>query len=191
MTGNYILTSPFQSEKSLFAELEKLSTAWEALDRQVKNKVFDLASLEDRVSRSSVEVCNNGLTQIAGYNLPFPWQKAKSDNKFFAAMRDKEAIETERKNLSRTIEKQGKAVDRFTDVEKSMRAQAVSSLVILLVCDLTPSQGVMEKENVLLKKMVDGLNSKVEQLEKETFECRSLAEAERKKAQEVRSIEPL
>lgn len=47
-------------------------------------------------------------------------------------MRDKEAIETERKNLSRTIEKQGKAVDRFTDVEKSMRAQAVSSLVILL-----------------------------------------------------------
>lgn len=62
MTGNYILTSPFQSEKSLFAELEKLSTAWEALDRQVKNKAFDLASLEDRVSRSSVEVCNNGLT---------------------------------------------------------------------------------------------------------------------------------
>jgi len=106
-------------------------------------------------------------------------------------MRDKEAIETERKNLSRTIEKQGKAVDRFTDVEKSMRAQAVSSLVILLACDLTPSQGVMEKENVLLKKMVDVLNSRVEQLEKETFECRSLAEAERKKAQEVRSIGPL
>jgi E3 ubiquitin-protein ligase BRE1 len=106
-------------------------------------------------------------------------------------MRDKEAIETERKNLSRTIEKQGKAVDRFTDVEKSMRAQAVSSSVILLACDLTPSQGVMEKENVLLKKMVDVLNSRVEQLEKETFECRSLAEAERKKAQEVRPIEPL
>ncbi|KIK09930.1 hypothetical protein K443DRAFT_671248 [Laccaria amethystina LaAM-08-1] len=142
-----------ESEKSLFAELEKLSTAWEALDRQVKNKVFDLSSLEDRLSRSSVE-------------------KAKSDNKFFAAMRDKEAIETERKNLSRTIEKQGKAVDRFTDVEKSMRAQA----------------GVMEKENVLLKKMVDVLNSRVEQLEKETFECRSLAEAERKKAQEFFSL---
>lgn len=127
-----MLTSLFKSEKSLFAELEKLSTAWEALDRQVKNKVFDLSSLEDRLSRSSVEVCNNELTRIAGYNFPFPWQKAKSDNKFFAAMRDKEAIETERKNLSRTIEKQGKAVDRFTDVEKSMRAQAVSSLVILL-----------------------------------------------------------
>jgi E3 ubiquitin-protein ligase BRE1 len=52
-----MLTSPFKSEKSLFAELEKLSTAWEALDRQVKNKVFDLSSLEDRLSRSSVEVC--------------------------------------------------------------------------------------------------------------------------------------
>lgn len=49
----------------------------------------------------------------------------------------------------------------------------------------------MEKENVLLKKMADVLNSRVEQLEKETLECRSLAEAERKKAQEVRPIEPL
>lgn len=58
-------------------------------------------------------------------------------------------------------------------------------------CDLTSSQGVMEKENVLLKKMADVLNSRVEQLEKETLECRSLAEAERKKAQEVRPIEPL
>lgn len=48
--------------------------------------------------------------------------------------------------------------------------------------------GVMEKENVLLKKTVDVLNSRVEQLEKETFECRSLAEAERKKAQEFFSL---
>lgn len=67
-----MLTSLFKSEKSLFAELEKLSTAWEALDRQVKNKVFDLSSLEDRLSRSSVEVCNNELTRIAGYSFPFP-----------------------------------------------------------------------------------------------------------------------
>ena len=72
ISGIYMLTSLFKSEKSLFAELEKLSTAWEALDRQVKNKVFDLSSLEDRLSRSSVEVCNNELTRIAGYSFPFP-----------------------------------------------------------------------------------------------------------------------
>jgi len=40
-------------------------------------------------------------------------------------MRDKEAIENERKNLSRTLEKQGKAVDRLTDVEKHLKAQMV------------------------------------------------------------------
>lgn len=41
-------------------------------------------------------------------------------------MRDKEAIENERKNLVRTLERQGKAVDRLTDVEKHLRFQMVS-----------------------------------------------------------------
>lgn len=40
-------------------------------------------------------------------------------------MRDKDAIENERKNLARTVEKQGKAVDRLTDVEKHYRNQMV------------------------------------------------------------------
>ena len=31
-------------------------------------------------------------------------QRGKSENKFYAAMRDKEAIENERKNLSRNLE---------------------------------------------------------------------------------------
>jgi len=41
-------------------------------------------------------------------------------------MRDKDAIENERKNLARTIEKQGKAVVRLTDVEKQYKNQMVS-----------------------------------------------------------------
>jgi len=52
-------------------------------------------------------------------------QKAKSDNKYYAAMRDKEAIEAERKNLARTLEKQGKAVDHFTELEKQLETQKV------------------------------------------------------------------
>lgn len=40
-------------------------------------------------------------------------------------MRDKEAIEAERKNLARTLEKQGKAVDRFTELEKLLETQKV------------------------------------------------------------------
>jgi E3 ubiquitin-protein ligase BRE1 len=40
-------------------------------------------------------------------------------------MRDKEAIEAERKNLARTLEKQGKAVDHFTELEKQLETQKV------------------------------------------------------------------
>lgn len=42
-------------------------------------------------------------------------------------MRDKEAIENERKNLARTLEKQGLVVDRATDLEKSLRMQLVNT----------------------------------------------------------------
>jgi len=46
-----------QSEASLYTEIDKLSSAWEALDNQVQSKVFDLTSMEERLQKSSVEVC--------------------------------------------------------------------------------------------------------------------------------------
>lgn len=46
----------FQAETSLYAELDKLSAAWEALDRQVKSKLFDLTTMEDRLAKTSLEV---------------------------------------------------------------------------------------------------------------------------------------
>lgn len=47
-------------------------------------------------------------------------------------MRDKEAIEAERKNLARTLEKQGKVVDHFTELEKQLETQKVVALVLVL-----------------------------------------------------------
>ncbi|THV02428.1 BRE1-domain-containing protein [Dendrothele bispora CBS 962.96] len=93
-----------QSEASLYAELDKLSSAWEALDNQVQNKVFDLSSMEERLQRSSVE-------------------RAKSENKFYAAMRDKEAVESERKNLTRNLERHAKAVENLKETEKNLLSQ--------------------------------------------------------------------
>ncbi|KAF8740809.1 hypothetical protein AX14_007181 [Amanita brunnescens Koide BX004] len=93
-----------QAEASLYVELEKLSTSWEALDRQVKSKVFDLAQLEERLTRIGLD-------------------KAKSDNKFFAVMRDKEAIDVERKNLSRNVEKQAKVLERLYESERNLQSQ--------------------------------------------------------------------
>ena len=49
-----------QAETALYTELEKLSTAWEALDKEVKTKMLDSAAVEDRLSKSAIEVpyCN-------------------------------------------------------------------------------------------------------------------------------------
>jgi E3 ubiquitin-protein ligase BRE1 len=46
----------FQAETSLYAELDKISAAWEALDRQVKSQVFDLSNLEERLTKSGLDV---------------------------------------------------------------------------------------------------------------------------------------
>jgi E3 ubiquitin-protein ligase BRE1 len=60
-----------QAESSLYSELDKLSTAWEALDRQVKSKVFDLINVEERLVKSSHDVST--LTQYiwSGCNITF------------------------------------------------------------------------------------------------------------------------
>jgi len=47
---------PGKAERSLYLELEKITSAWETLDRQIKNKVFDLTSLEERLSKSQMDV---------------------------------------------------------------------------------------------------------------------------------------
>lgn len=98
------MTQYTQTETALYTELERLSAAWEALDKEVKIKSLDSAAVEDRLSKSAVE-------------------KAKSENKFYSAMRDKEAIENERKNLIRNLEKQAKVVEKLMASERTLRDQ--------------------------------------------------------------------
>jgi len=50
------VTQHAQAETALYTELERLSTAWEALDKEVKNKLFDLVAVEDRLSKGAIEV---------------------------------------------------------------------------------------------------------------------------------------
>jgi E3 ubiquitin-protein ligase BRE1 len=112
-----------QAETASYAELDRLSAAWEALDKQVKSKVFDLKAMEDRVLKAGSDVRAHfpcGREQVADEA-----QRAKLENKFFAAMRDKEAVENERKNLARNAEKQTKVIEKLTAVERSLQAQLV------------------------------------------------------------------
>jgi len=58
-------------------------------------------------------------------------QKAKADNKFFAAMREKEAVENEHKHLARTNEKLLKHVSNLTDVDKANTNRLVCTNIAL------------------------------------------------------------
>ena len=87
------VTEREQSESGLYSELEKLSSAWEALDKQLKSKADNLQALEERARQSQQD-------------------RAKAENKYFAVMKEKEAALSETKNALRTIEKQSKLLDR-------------------------------------------------------------------------------
>lgn len=47
-------------------------------------------------------------------------------------MRDKEAIDVERKNLSRNVEKQAKVLERLYDSERNLQNQIVSPFVRII-----------------------------------------------------------
>ncbi|WVF72955.1 E3 ubiquitin-protein ligase BRE1 [Kwoniella sp. CBS 6097] len=93
---------------ALYTEVEGLSKSWETLDRTVHSKAFELKDGELRISRLTTE-------------------KAKADNKFFSAMRAKEAVEAEWKLAQRTVEKQLKLLERAQEVEQHLRAQIAAN----------------------------------------------------------------
>ncbi|CAK5281609.1 unnamed protein product [Mycena citricolor] len=96
-----------KDKEATYNEMIQLGSAWEALDRQLRSKVFDLREMEERLSKVTLE-------------------KAKSDNKFYASMRDKESIDLERKTLLRNQEKHGKTIERYMESERNLAAQVMS-----------------------------------------------------------------
>jgi E3 ubiquitin-protein ligase BRE1 len=95
------------STDALYAEVEGISKQWEALEHTLRTKVFELKDAELRMGRLQTE-------------------KAKADNKFYQAMRSKEAIEAECKTAQRSVDKQLKLLERAQEVERALTAQLVS-----------------------------------------------------------------
>ncbi|ODN99047.1 E3 ubiquitin-protein ligase BRE1 [Cryptococcus amylolentus CBS 6273] len=89
---------------ALYEEVEGLSKLWESLDQTVKSKVLELRDGEQKITRLATE-------------------KAKADNKYFAAMRAKEAVDVEAKTAQRSVEKQLRLLERAQEVETSLRLQ--------------------------------------------------------------------
>ncbi|KAK7005736.1 putative allantoicase [Favolaschia claudopus] len=135
-----------KEKTSVYSELEQLSGAWEALNQQAQSKVFELKDMEDRVAKCGLD-------------------KAKSDNKFFAAMRDKEAIENERKNLVRNQEKQGKIVERLVESERNLTQQVLG----------------LDKDLVQVRRQYEIRAAEISGCRKEIRELLALQEAEASK----------
>lgn len=93
-----------QSESSLYTELDKLSAAWEALDKKIESKIFDLAAVEERAYKAGLD-------------------KAKLETKYYASIKDRDSIDNERKNLQRLVEKQLKFMEKYKEQETITDAQ--------------------------------------------------------------------
>ena len=50
-------TERAQAEAPLYSELDKLSVAWESLDKQMKSKILDASAYEERLRKVAAEVC--------------------------------------------------------------------------------------------------------------------------------------
>ncbi|KAK0532937.1 E3 ubiquitin-protein ligase bre1 [Tilletia horrida] len=89
-------------------DLDKLSQAFDEHVKEADDRTKHLATMEDRVIRLNTE-------------------KSKADNKYFAAMRSKEALEAERKVAARNAERQTLVIQQMTEVDK-MRASHAAAL---------------------------------------------------------------
>ncbi|CDW99153.1 hypothetical protein [Sporisorium scitamineum] len=135
------------SSKAVDDELEKISAAYADLERQASVKVTDVSRLEEKALRWVTE-------------------KSKADNKYFSAMRAKDAVDAELRTAKQVHERQQKTIEMFADVERNYTAQL----------------GLHEKQVTTFKKVVDAHSRRIEELQRELELAESrLAESARTK----------
>ncbi|KAL1743369.1 hypothetical protein HDZ31DRAFT_65099 [Schizophyllum fasciatum] len=96
-----------QSMEMLYGEQDRLATAWDALEAQVNDKVFELIGVEEKLVKARED-------------------KAKADNKYFAVSRDKNALEEEKRALQRKIDKAEALISKMTQ-DKALQSEANNS----------------------------------------------------------------
>ncbi|KEI39745.1 uncharacterized protein L969DRAFT_75161 [Mixia osmundae IAM 14324] len=95
------LKSQQTASSMLVSEIERLSAAWQALDEQNRSKVLDMVNYEDRLGKAAAD-------------------KAKADNRYFAAMREKEAVAQDRDFVTRLKDKQAISLKELADSQAAL-----------------------------------------------------------------------
>jgi E3 ubiquitin-protein ligase BRE1 len=102
-------------------------------------------------------------------------------------MRDKEAVEAERKSLARNAEKQAKLIDKLMETEKNLTSQLVccSSLANDSLVLIFAHQSALDKEFVAVKKICDAHRERVVELERDIPQWQARVTVEKQRTDEV------
>jgi len=87
-------------------------------------------------------------------------------------MRDKEAVEAERKSLARNAEKQAKLIDKLMETEKNLTSQL----------------SALDKEFVAVKKICDAHRERVVELERDIPQWQARVTVEKQRTDEIRTL---
>ncbi|KAI6121400.1 hypothetical protein F5141DRAFT_1194147 [Pisolithus sp. B1] len=148
-----------------------------ALARQLQDKDTELQQLRlivEQQSQAESSLCaevDRLSSSWESLDQQVKKKKAKAENKYFAAMREKEMGESERKAMARQLEKQGKAVERALEVEKNLSAQV----------------GDLEKMSVISRRTIEESDKKIRMLEAEVQKLQYVSEADKKRFTEARN----
>jgi E3 ubiquitin-protein ligase BRE1 len=102
-------------------------------------------------------------------------------------MRDKEAVEAERKNLARNAEKQAKLIDKLMETEENLTSQLVCWPLSghQIAHTHLANQSALDKEFVAVKKIGDVRRDRVVELERDIPQWQARVAVEKQRTEEV------
>ncbi|GAV52552.1 hypothetical protein ZYGR_0AG05430 [Zygosaccharomyces rouxii] len=134
-----------QSQEALLKELQDLEQAFKDLSGITHKKYSEYINQESVISKLSVE-------------------KTKADQKYFAAMRSKDAILVENKNLSKSLTKSNDLISQLKDSDKLLR-QKIDNLTKQLQLSQSNEKRLIDSNKITTLKTMD-LNSELSKLKK-------------------------
>lgn len=134
-----------QIQDALLKELQDLEQAFKDLSSLTHKKYSEYINQESIISKLSVE-------------------KTKADQKYFAAMRSKDAILVENKNLSKSLTKSNDLISQFKDSDKLLQ-QKIINLTKQLQLSQSNEKRLIDSNKITTLKTMD-LNSELSRLRK-------------------------
>lgn len=135
------LANAQESTTALCDELDKMGEAYHQSQKVATERVVEVGRLEDKMLRLTTE-------------------KSKADNRYFGAMRSKDALEKEMKATLHNNEMKQKVIDASQEVERTFQQQSQK-----FEADLTHLRAVTKVQNATLLNLQGQLESNVKKME--------------------------